>query len=324
MNSRTGQQTLLKNPTYNPMPEGAVSGLVSTPDNMELRFARWKTTKSPSKGTIILLHGRSEFIERKYETVGELRERGFDVLSFDWRGQGGSSRILSNKNRGYIDDFNHYVVDLETVIEKVALPDCIGPFYIFAHSTGSLISLLAAPKLGNQIRRMVLASPFLGIGRQPISAPLVKILAGSLSLFGLGEIYMAGNSNPGANQKFEGNIHTSDPNRFKRNQQLLKDYPELAIGGPTAAWVYAACCAMDEVSDIDFCKSIDIPSLLVMSGNDQVVANTQCEAVARKLRSGKSLTIFGAKHELLQEKDIFREQLLAAFDSFIPGSGQAS
>jgi len=311
---------LLKNPTYNPLPENAVSGTVSTDDGLKLRFARWKATAKTTYGTVLLLHGRSEFIERTYETVADLRKRGFEVLTFDWRGQGGSDRLLENPRRGYIDDFNDYIMDIDAIMREVALPDCKAPYYIFAHSTGALISLLAAPKLSNQIKRMVLAAPFLGLGKQPISAPLVKILAGTLCMFGLGEIYMSGGPNPGDRQKFEDSIHTSDPARFERNRQLVTDFPELTIGGPTAAWVYASCRTMEDVSDIEFCNQIGIPSLLVCAGNDQVVSNRSIEALARKLRSGKCLTIDGAKHELLQEKDVFREQLLSAFDSFIPGS----
>ena len=36
--------------------------------------------------------------------------------------------------------------------------------------------------------------------------------------------------------------------------------------------------------------------------------------------SASLLTIDGARHEILQEADIYREQLLAAFDAFVPGS----
>ena len=162
------------------MPAGAVSGIVETSDGIELRFARWKATKKPTLGTVLLLHGRSEYIERTYETVDDLRSRGFEVISFDWRGQGGSDRILEDTRRGYVDDFKDYTVDLETIINQVALPDCKAPYYILAHSTGSLVSILSAPKISNTIQRMVLAAPFLGLGRQPISDPLVKMLAGTL------------------------------------------------------------------------------------------------------------------------------------------------
>ena len=40
------------------------------------------------------------------------------------------------------------------------------------------------------------------------------------------------------------------------------------------------------------------------------------------MRSGSLLTIDGARHEILQEADIYREQFLAAFDAFIPGTGE--
>jgi len=38
------------------------------------------------------------------------------------------------------------------------------------------------------------------------------------------------------------------------------------------------------------------------------------------LRLGSLLMIDGARHEILQERDIYREPLLAAFDAFIPGT----
>ena len=66
-----------------------------------------------------------------------------------------------------------------------------------------------------------------------------------------------------------------------------------------------------------------MPTLIVAAGADRVVSTKAVEAYARKLRVGSLLMIDGAEHELLQEKDIYREQLLAAFDAFIPGTGDA-
>jgi lysophospholipase len=37
------------------------------------------------------------------------------------------------------------------------------------------------------------------------------------------------------------------------------------------------------------------------------------------MRLGSILTLDGARHELLQEADRYREPFLAAFDAFIPG-----
>ena len=59
---------------------------------------------------------------------------------------------------------------------------------------------------------------------------------------------------------------------------------------------------------------------MLAAGNDAVVDPRSVEAYGRFMRAGAFLTISGAKHELLQERDFLREQALAAFDGFVPGS----
>ena len=66
-------------------------------------------------------------------------------------------------------DFSDYVNDLDHFFEEVVLPDCRGPYYILAHSTGSLVALLATPSLVNRVRRMVLVAPFLTYTGFPLS-----------------------------------------------------------------------------------------------------------------------------------------------------------
>ena len=66
-------------------------------------------------------------------------------------------------------------------------------------------------------------------------------------------------------------------------------------------------------------RAVRIFSTLCAAGADQVVSTKAVEAYTRRLRVGSLLMIDGAKHEILQEADVYREQLLAAFDAFIPG-----
>lgn len=65
---------------------------------------------------------------------------------------------------------------------------------------------------------------------------------------------------------------------------------------------------------------IHIPVLLINAGADQVVSRPAIEDYAHRLRSGSLITIDGARHELMQEIDDYREQFFAALDAFIPGS----
>ena len=69
-----------------------------------------------------------------------------------------------------------------------------------------------------------------------------------------------------------------------------------------------------------FSNAISIPTLLIAAGNDPIVDPQAIEHFGRNMRTGAFLTISGAKHEVLQERDIYREQFFAAFDAFIPGT----
>ncbi len=314
----------LANPKYNPMPSNPVVGMAKTPDNISLRYAHWRTIAPPCKGTVILLHGRAEYIEKLYETVTDLRENGFDVLTFDWRGQGGSQRLIADARKGFIEHFDQYVTDLDTIISDIVLPDCRAPFFILAHSTGSLVALLAAPVFANRIRRMVLASPLLKLASLPASQKAIRWGTGAMHVLGLGTKYVSGGPNPDENRAFASNKLTSDIKRFERNALFAADEHELTIGGATASWVFAATKAMEKVNEPDFHSQITIPTLLICAGNDKVVNNEAAEHLGRRLRSGTCLFVQGAKHELLQEQNRFREQLLAAFYAFVPGNADKS
>ena len=83
----------------------------------------------------------------------------------------------------------------------------------------------------------------------------------------------------------------------------------------------AACIASETVQDPDFIARLQIPMLFVAAGTDAVVSTPAIEHYVRQIKSASLLTIDGARHEIWQEADIYREQLLAAFDAFVPGSG---
>src|SRR5271156_6651492 len=87
-------------------------------DGVGLRGARFAADPGVARrGVCVLLNGGAEFIEKYFEVIDELRMRGFDVATMDWRGQGGSSRLLSDDSRkGYVMDFLQYDADLEAFL----------------------------------------------------------------------------------------------------------------------------------------------------------------------------------------------------------------
>jgi lysophospholipase len=303
----------------NPVPEDAVTRTVTTPDGVELRFARWAPPPG-RKGTVCLFQGRAEFIEKYFETVRDLRARGFAVATLDWRGQGLSQRSLRNSRKGYVRSFDEYAIDLDTFINEVVLPDCPPPHFALAHSMGATILLRAAYHGNRTFDRTVLLAPMIALpGLRRTRA--TRIVVRAMRLAGLGVSYVPGGDSTVMMQRpFIGNLLTSDPVRYARNVAVLEAKPELATGWPTVAWADAAFRAMSEFASPGYALKVRQPMLIVAAGQDQVVSTPAIDEFSVRLRSGSHLIVPGARHELLMEQDRFRGQALAAFDAFVPGT----
>ena len=310
--------TLISIPA-NPVPEDFVSGMLKTPDGVSIRFARWAPPPG-RKGTVCLFQGRAEFIEKYFETVRDLRARGFAVATIDWRGQGLSDRALGNSRKGYVRSFADYDLDLATFIHDVVLPDCPPPVFALAHSMGATVLMRAAHQGHRWFDRMVLLAPLValpGLRRSPMTRLSIK----AMRLIGLGGAYVPGGDASVMMQRpFVGNLLTSDPVRYARNVAVLEAEPKLAIGWPTVAWADAAFRVMGELAEPGFPGRIRQPILIVAAGQDQIVSTPAIDSFAVRLRAGSHLIVPGARHELLMEQDRFRGQVLAAFDAFVPGS----
>jgi lysophospholipase len=137
---------------------------------------------------------------------------------------------------------------------------------------------------------------------------------------GMGSIYFGGGPRNGEGTPFSTNKLTTDHLRYARNQAIYREHPELSIGGPTAAWMHAVCVAIHRLEDPEFVARIHVPMLVIAAGADEVVSTAATERLAARIRAASIVTIDGARHELLQEADLYREQVLAAFDAFVPGT----
>jgi len=307
----------------NDVPARARAGhLVARDGGKRLRYGLFAAGGRPRRGTVVILQGRNECIEKYYETIGDLSRRGLGTAIMDWRGQGGSDRLIGDREKGYVVSYDDYVADLDQFFEEIVLPDCVGPFFVLAHSMGGLIALLAAPRLVNRVQRMVISAPLIAFENLPLSMSGLAGVSRLLCGIGLGSTYLGGGPRARHTTLYAGNKLTSDYARFTRNGAIYLRHPELALGGPTAAWIRASCAAAAAVADPEHRVRIQVPTLIVAAGSDEVVSTPAIEAFGTSLKSGSVLTIDGARHELLQEADVYREQFMAAFDAFVPGTDE--
>jgi lysophospholipase len=294
--------------------------MVESRGGLNLRVARWRPTARRVRGTVCLIQGRSEFIEKYFEVIGELRRRGFAVVAFDWRGQGGSDRPLLNPRKGHVDDFSDYEADLRVVVEQVLRAHAPRPHFALAQSMGATVLIHALMRDPTLFDRAVLTAPMIALAglRRPLGA---RVLAAALDVLGFGGSFIPGGGETAVVTKlFEGNPLTRDAFRYARTASLVAAAPEIGLGDPTIGWVHAAFRTMDPFRDPNYPLRMRTPLLLLLPALDRVTATPAAERFAARLKAGRAIIIPNAEHELLMERDAIRQQVWAAFDAFIPGS----
>lgn len=286
-------------------------------DNIRLRYGRWRCTESAVQGTVVLLGGRKDFMEKYRETIDELNDRGFDVYSLDWRGQGLSSRMLQECRKGFVRSYNHYIDDLVRFIEKIVKTDTIRPLIILSHSMGAHIALRYIHDHPGPIEKAVFVSPMFSILTSGFLMQAVRIISHLAVKFGLDHAYAFGaRTYHRFDEKFEGNRLTSDPERFMDEKTAISRNPDLAVGGMTFGWLEATFQSIDILMKSDYCEKIKTPILIVSGGADKVVSLKAQKMVCGSLPNSRIKIISDSRHEILKENDGIRRIFWNEFDAF--------
>lgn len=296
----------------NPLPPGAECLELVTADKIRLRAMR--AIPEAPRGTLVLLGGRGDYIERYFETTRDVLMRGFAVAIVDLRGQGGSQRLAKEPYRDVTTSFADFEEDVRTLMDGLVLPTCPPPYYALGHSTGGHI-LLRVLRKNDWFSKAMLISPLVEIVYGPWPKPVVWLLVNTMALARQGSRFLPGiRKTPMGRADFPGNPLTSDRRRWDRDSSTLEAAPQLGLGGPTFAWLHAARRSLKEMLKME---KPSAPVLIVAAGADRVVGNEGIRRLANKV-PGIALTFIpGSRHEILSERDEIRQQFLAAFDSFI-------
>lgn len=294
-------------------------GFIPNCGGFRMRYGIWYCRSGKSNGAVLLLGGRKEFLEKYHEVAAILNSRGLDVYSMDWRGQGLSDRILGDRLKGHITDFNDYLEDLHQYLSQVVIPDSPHrSITVLAHSMGGHIALRFIHDYPSPIRRCVLASPLIDIRSNPFPKTIIRWLSGRASRKGNLEQYVPGaRGGTRLHQTFSGNLITSDKQRFQREKREIVANPRLALGGVTYGWTAAALRSIDILLSPGYVKKIEVPVLLVTAGKEMIVSKTAQKRICERLPDCRLVTISDARHEILMERDDLQKIFWDAFDQFM-------
>lgn len=287
-------------------------------DGARLRFAV-STLPTAPRATVVILPGRSEFIEKYSELATDFAQRGLRSVVLDWRGQGLSARALADTQRGHIDDFAHYLDDLRRLLDHIA-HEITGPCYLFGHSMGGHLALRHLHGRSMGFAGLMATAPMLRINLPLLKERAVRALAASSVRFGFAHAYPPGYGDYDFQSKcLNAKLAATDPMRFNRVLRYIEAEPMLAMGGPTLGWVHAAYRSMDLLRATTAGGAPDLPCLLLTAEADQVVCNRAIHDVAAKLPRSRVLALPGASHDLHFEGERTRRVLLSAIDRFLAG-----
>ena len=290
----------------------------TTYDQLKIRYGVWPSDKEPYRGKMLLLSGRSEFMEKYFETIHELNRRGYSVYMFDWRGQGLSDRMLPDRRKGYVRKYDDYLKDLKQFVEEVVNPGEESGIMLLAHSMGGHIALRFFHDYPGIIEKAVLTSPLIDIAGSNWVKKTLNAMVNIAIKTGFQERYAAKRTRDSGSsgKRFSHNRLTHDSDRFRRTKKMLQDNPDLAIEGVTFGWLDATFHSIGILSGKGYAEEITLPILIVAAGSDQVVSVQAQKAICERIPRAQIITIPSARHEILMETDSMRHLFWHAFDRF--------
>ena len=288
----------------------------TAPDGAKLRFAFWRARTDRPRGTIMLLNGRGEFIEKyAIEIVPELLIRGFAIWTMDWRGQGLSARSLPDSQKGHIDRFETYVSDLTAFVDKVAASDTPRPIVSLSHSMGAHNLLRYLAEHGNgPITAGFMTAPMTGLRSEAVIRVLLSLLPPTAKIDQ--RYFYGGTPFRLVGREFVGNKVTHDLRRFRFAEAWYVTDPRLPIGGPTIGWLRQSVRSIRQLVEPSYLARITLPLMILSAKQDLLVDSRTHAMLATRLPNAKVINYEGARHEIMMEIDKVRARFWTDFDRF--------
>ncbi|MCA2015416.1 alpha/beta fold hydrolase [Vibrio tritonius] len=278
----------------------------------------WCSLTNPNHTkAIVMVNGRIESTWKYQELFFDLYQNGYDIYSFDHRGQGLSQRLIDNIEMGHVGEFNDYITDLIALLELFDLEKYQQRF-LLGHSMGGAIAtryVQMTPQ--HPFHALAVTAPMFGVNMpwqlRPIAIPLTHVMTATSSTPKYAPGFAGYYAKP-----FDINPLTHSEVRYQWFRKLYEERPELKLGGPSTRWVWQGLIAAKQC--LQLTRQVKLPTLVVQAEADTIVDNKAQTRFITKLAKTNTQChielIHGAKHELMFESDQYRNQVLTSILDF--------
>ncbi len=295
------------------MPPGGAAYWVEAADGTRIRIALWSGQRV---GTIYFLNGRTEYIEKYGPAYSRLLGMGLNVVTLDWRGQGLSDRPLEDPMIGHVEDFADYQQDLAAMLAHPRVQAQPGPHIVMAHSMGGCIALRALIN-GMDVQSAVFSAPMWGVHAPLGLKPVAKGLLALARMRGKSQDRFPFTSREAyfLENKFGGNLLTTDQTEWDRLARHLELRPELRLGGPSNHWL---TLADQEGAALRRHKELpDLPIQIFMGTAERVVSKAAIRGLTKRLPNAQLVPCKTARHEIWCETEAIQERVWRRTKNFL-------
>lgn len=247
--------------------------------------------KSP-KGTLVVVHGYYDHVGIFNHAIRFALERNLAVIAFDLPGHGLSSGVPAE-----IDSFNQYGDVLAEVLRQsqALMPQ---PLHALGQSTGCAV-------LMNYLWRYEYAHAVPVFEKMVLCAPLIVARGWGLGKYVYAVVHhfmdrlKRGATTSSHNQQFNDFINNTDP--------LQAKYLSIKWVGAMKAW-----------NEAFRCFSVLPKEVLIVQGTGDMTVDWRYNVplIQQKLPNSKLVVIEGAGHQLINESDEYRNQVMVAMNNY--------
>lgn len=286
---------------------------IKASDGVQIRLGYWA---GGAKGIIFLAPGRTEYIEKYAQTAVSFLDRGWSVVTLDWRGQGLSARLLPDPMMGHVGRFRDYQKDLQAALDWVQNQGhergLTGPVMLIAHSMGGLIALRAlyGP---HPFQAAAFSAPMWGINMPWQRQIMAAILSRTRLPTPLDLRYAPSTTQVSyvLSAEFQDNYLTADPQMWQMMQSHGMAEPRFTLGGPSMHWVREA---LREARGVMALPAPKLPALTALGGREAIVL---AKPIRRRMADwplGRLEVFAQSHHEIMMEPPQMRARFFDMVD----------
>jgi len=290
----------------------AESFFIEASRDVKLSCRAWCHPRSHS--TLLLIGGRNESHAKYAETAYDFFTRGYNVFTYDHRGQGFSQRELLDTQIGWVESLQTYINDLAIFHDRVVVPRKKGELFVVAHSMGASISALWMSQTHATPKAVSFTAPMIQLVLKPYPAFIVSLMVNAGIRAGRDKTYIPGGTDF-VSEGYGFDLTNSAPRR-NWNRQLFAEYPQIRLGAPSYNWLREALSVERRLKAARFPENVNSRVLVWQAGADQVVKPNAHKVLSRARGNCQIVLEEKSQHELLQETDDIRSRVIGRTLSF--------